>query len=602
MSGDKTLLFKFVLGFVFVVFSLRLFYLQMYDDKYKELSQNNIVHLEPIFPSRGIITDRYDSILVENQPSYDFNIVPKQFYLEDTFQLLNSFAISTEELIDKINTAKKYSSYRPSLFYKDMDQKHFASIQSNLYDLKGLYHNPKPTRFYPNPVLSHVLGYVAEINSDQLLYDTTSYYRSGDLIGISGIEKMYENELRGNKGYKLKLYDVRGESVGSFNSGKDDVLVSNGNKLKLSIDSQLQKYVERLLEGKVGSFVAIEPNTGNILAMASSPSFNLNSLTGREYSNNYMSLQKDSLKPIYNRALMATYPPGSMFKLIQALIGLEEKLVGYNDQIYIDLSNIGDLAPEGYYDLKKAIVTSSNNYFYKLFRKIINKKRDPNTFIDSRLGLKSWSDYVKHFGLGSNLNIDMPIVNTGFVPSYEYYDNYYGKNRWKFSNVYSLSIGQGELLVTPLQMANVASIIANRGHYYDPKIVIEINNEKLNNSEINVLDINKEHFNYVVNAMEEVVISGSGRRGYLKELKLCGKTSTVQNPHGYDHSGFIGFAPKENPQIAIATYIENAGWGARAATSISSLAAEYYLFKKIKRSWLEEYVLIGDFIDEEDYQ
>ena len=602
MSGDKSLIYKVVLFLLFITFISRLFYLQIYETKYAELSEDNIIHLETVFPSRGIILDRNDSVLVENKPSYDFYIVPKQFNILDTNNLINAFNISAEYLRDKIKFSKSYSSYRPSIFYKDMSQEEFASIQSQIYDFKGLYHFPKPTRYYPKPILSHVLGYVAEISSKNLDNDTSSYYNQGDLVGISGIEKMHELELRGQKGYKMKIYDVRGESAGSFNNGLDDVIVSNGKDLKLTVDSELQQYVEELLFGKVGSVIAIEPATGNILAIASSPTFDPNILSGKNFPKNYMMLQNDTLKPIYNRALMAKYPPGSIFKLLQSLIGLEEGLVNYDEQLYIDLSNIGDLAPEGYYDLKKAIVKSSNNYFYKLFRKIINRKKSENTFTDSSLGLMSWSEYVRSFGLGSNLNFNMPIVNNGFVPNSNYYDNWYGKNRWKFSNIYSLSIGQGELLVTPLQMANFASILANRGFYYDPSLILEIDGKPISNPKKNIIQIKSNHFDYVVDAMEEVVNNGSGRRGYMKDLELCGKTSTVQNPHGYDHSGFIGFAPKKNPKIAIAAYIENAGQGGRAAASISSLTAEKYIFKKSKRFWLEDYVKKGDFIDEEDKQ
>ena len=600
MSGDKSFVFKTILLGIFLILSSRLFYLQIYEDKYHELSENNTVHLESIYPSRGIIFDRYDSVIVENKPTYDFFVIPKQFSIRDTTQILNSFSLSKEEFKSSFNKAKKYSIYRPSIFYKGMSHSKFASIQGDLYDFKGIYHNPKPTRFYNNPILSHTLGYVAEIGPNDLERDTTNYYAPGDLIGLSGIEKAYENLLRGNKGYKLKLYDVNGISAGSFNEGLDDVLVSNGKNIKLTIDASLQLYIEKLLYGKVGSVVAIEPSTGNILAIASAPSYDPNTLSGKDFSTNYLELQRDTLKPIYNRALMATYPPGSMFKLIQSLIGLEKKLVNYDDNIYIDLSSIGDLAPEGYYDLEKAIVKSSNNYFFKLFRKIINENRDPNTYIDSSLGLENWSNYVKMFGLGSKLNFNISSSNKGFVPSSNYYDTYYGKNRWKFSNVYSLSIGQGELLVTPIQMANFAAIMANRGYYIDPNLVLEVDGEKVSKSKVNYIDINKDHFDYVVEAMEEVVVSGSARRAYLKELEICGKTSTVQNPHGYDHSGFIGFAPKNNPKIAIAAYIENSGWGGRSAASIASLSAEKYIYKNVKRTWLEDYVLKGDFIDEED--
>ena len=602
MSGDKTFVFKLLLFSIFFILSSRLFYLQIYEDKYHELSENNTVHLESVYPSRGIITDRNDSVIVENQPTYDFYIIPKQFWTKDTSQLLNSFSISENELYEKFNKAKRYSLYRPSIFYKGMDHSTFASVQSKLYDFKGIYHSPKPTRYYPKPILPHVLGYVSEINSYQLNKDSSNYYSAGDLVGYSGVEQSYERLLRGVKGYKLKLYDVNGVSAGSFNDGKEDVLVSNGEKLKLTIDSELQLYVERLLNGKVGSVVAIEPRSGEILAIASSPTYDPNLLSGKEFSKNYLNLQTDSLKPIYNRALMATYPPGSMFKLIQGLIGLEEGLVRYDDQLYIDLKSIGDLAPAGNYDLKKAIVKSSNNYFFKLFRKIINQNINDNTFIDSNIGLNKWSKYVKMFGLGSNLSFNVSSVNSGYIPNSKYYDTYYGTNRWKFSNVYSLSIGQGELLVTPLQMANFAAIMANRGFYYNPNLILEINGKPSVKTPIKKLNISRDHFDYIVDAMEEVVKSGSARRAYMPGLDICGKTSTVQNPHGYDHSGFIGFAPKEEPKIAIAAYIENSGWGGRAAASISSLVAEKYIFNDIKRKWLEDYVIKGEFIDEEDKQ
>ncbi|MDG2342271.1 MAG: penicillin-binding transpeptidase domain-containing protein [Cytophagales bacterium] len=602
MSGDKTFVFKLLLFSIFFILSSRLFYLQIYEDKYHELAENNTVHLESVYPSRGIITDRNDSVIVENQPTYDFYIIPKQFWTTDTSQLLNSFSISENELYEKFNKAKRYSLYRPSIFYKGMDHSTFASVQSKLYDFKGIYHSPKPTRYYPKPILPHVLGYVSEINSYQLNKDSSNYYSAGDLVGYSGVEQSYERLLRGVKGYKLKLYDVNGVSAGSFNDGKEDVLVSNGKKLKLTIDSELQLYVERLLNGKVGSVVAIEPRSGEILAIASSPTYDPNLLSGKEFSKNYLNLQTDSLKPIYNRALMATYPPGSMFKLIQGLIGLEEGLVRYDDQLYIDLKSIGDLAPAGNYDLKKAIVKSSNNYFFKLFRKIINQNINDNTFIDSNIGLNKWSKYVKMFGLGSNLSFNVSSVNSGYIPNSKYYDTYYGTNRWKFSNVYSLSIGQGELLVTPLQMANFAAIMANRGFYYNPNLILEINGKPSVKTPIKKLNISRDHFDYIVDAMEEVVKSGSARRAYMPGLDICGKTSTVQNPHGYDHSGFIGFAPKEEPKIAIAAYIENSGWGGRAAASISSLVAEKYIFNDIKRKWLEDYVIKGEFIDEEDKQ
>lgn len=600
MNGDKSILFKLFVFLISTIFVIRLFYLQLYDSRFKQLSANNILHVETVFPARGIVLDKNEEIVVENEPSYDFFIIPNQLKVLDTVSFLESFNLSLDELKYIFDKAKKYSAYKPSIFHRGMSHYEFAVIQNQFSSYEGIYHIAKPIRHYPNSQLAHLLGHVAEINLKQLNKDTSNYYKAGDLIGIGGIEKYYENVLRGNKGYKLKIYDVKGQSAGSYNNSSNDSLVSNGKQLHLSVDSKLQLYIEKLLYGKIGSVVAIEPSSGSILAMASAPTFDPNFLTGKNYSKNYLLLQKDTLKPIFNRALMATYPPGSMFKLIQALIGLQENHVNYEDKIFIDHSNIGDLAPVGYYDLKKAIVKSSNNYFFKLFRKMINKMKDSNTYIDSRLGLIEWHDYIKKFGLGSSLSIDMPIVSSGFIPSYSYYDNLYGPNRWKFSNIYSLSIGQGELLVTPLQMANLAAIIANKGFFYTPKIVDKIDAIDIPIGDRIYTPIDTNHYNLIIDAMEEVVSLGSGRRAFMDYLTLCGKTSTVQNPHGYDHSGFIGFAPKEKPVIAISAYIENSGQGGRAAASIASLATEYYINKNVKRKWLEEYVLIGDFIDEED--
>ena len=600
MNGDKSILFKLFVFLISTIFVIRLFYLQLYDSRFKQLSANNILHVETVFPARGIVLDKNEEIVVENEPSYDFFIIPNQLKVLDTVSFLESFNLSLDELKYIFDKAKKYSAYKPSIFHRGMSHYEFAVIQNQFSSYEGIYHIAKPIRHYPNSQLAHLLGHVAEINLKQLNKDTSNYYKAGDLIGIGGIEKYYENVLRGNKGYELKIYDVKGQSAGSYNNSSNDSLVSNGKQLHLSVDSKLQLYIEKLLYGKIGSVVAIEPSSGSILAMASAPTFDPNFLTGKNYSKNYLLLQKDTLKPIFNRALMATYPPGSMFKLIQALIGLQENHVNYEDKIFIDHSNIGDLAPVGYYDLKKAIVKSSNNYFFKLFRKMINKMKDSNTYIDSRLGLIEWHDYIKKFGLGSSLSIDMPIVSSGFIPSYSYYDNLYGPNRWKFSNIYSLSIGQGELLVTPLQMANLAAIIANKGFFYTPKIVDKIDAIDIPIGDRIYTPIDTNHYNLIIDAMEEVVSLGSGRRAFMDYLTLCGKTSTVQNPHGYDHSGFIGFAPKEKPVIAISAYIENSGQGGRAAASIASLATEYYINKNVKRKWLEEYVLIGDFIDEED--
>ncbi len=597
---------RFIISLIFIVslvFIFRLFQLQIFTSEYKFLAEQNIIQENIIFPSRGIVYDRNNKLIVENQPVYDIMVLPKEVKLVDTISLLKLFNLSKETLVKRLNKAKNYSYLKPSIFYKGIDNSEFLTIQQEIGKFPGFYIVAKTIRKYPNKILSHVMGYVGEISPEQLIKDTTNDYELGEYVGISGIEKVFEYQLKGIKGYEYKIHNVKGESVGTYKNKANDVIVKKGNNLVSSIDVNLQLYIEKLLNNKIGSVVAIEPSTGEILAIASSPSYDPNLLSGRFYSTNFNLLQKDSLKPLFNRSTTAMYPPGSIFKLIQSLIALEENVIDPYYKYYINNDIIGDLAPTGYYDIKKAIVLSSNNFFYKLFRKIINQDFDKNTYLDTRIGLDIWNNYMDEFGLGKQLNTDLFSVSKGFIPDKNYFDDLYGKNRWKFSNIYSLSIGQGELLVTPIQMANLAAIIANRGEYISPHIIRSIDQEDngfLNlDKEFTKTSIKKENYNYIIDAMEEVVKSGSARRAYMSSIKICGKTSTVQNPHGYDHSGFIGFAPKNNPKIAIATYIENAGWGGRAAASISSLAIEQYLNKKISRKWLENYVLQGEFIDYE---
>ena len=598
---------RFIISLIFIIslaFIFRLFQLQIFTSEYKFLAEQNVLQENIIFPSRGIIYDRNNKIIVENQPVYDIMVLPKEVKLVDTISLLKLFNLSKETLEKRLNKAKNYSYLKPSIFYKGIDNSEFLTIQQEIGKFPGFYIVAKTIRKYPDKILSHVMGYVGEISPEQLIKNTTNDYELGEYVGISGIEKVFEYQLKGIKGYEYKIHNVKGESVGTYKNKANDVIVKKGNNLVSSIDVNLQLYIEKLLHNKIGSVVAIEPSTGEILAIASSPSYDPNLLSGRFYSKNFNLLQKDSLKPLFNRSTTAMYPPGSMFKLIQSLIALEENVIDPYYKYYINNDIIGDLAPAGYYDIKKAIILSSNNFFYKLFRKIINQDFDKNTYLDTRIGLDIWNNYLDEFGLGKQLNTDLFSVSKGFIPDKNYFDDLYGKNRWKFSNIYSLSIGQGELLVTPIQMANLAAIIANRGKYISPHIIRSIDQEDngfLNlDKEFIKTSIKRENYNYVIDAMEEVVKSGSARRAYMSSIKICGKTSTVQNPHGYDHSGFIGFAPKNNPKIAIATYIENAGWGGRAAASISSLAIEQYLNKKISRKWLEKYVLQGEFIDYEE--
>lgn len=343
--------------------------------------------------------------------------------------------------------------------------------------------------------------------------------------------------------------------------------------------------------------MAIDPKTGEILALVSKPSYDPNLLSGRDLSKNFRVINQDSLNPLFNRPLQAMYPPGSMFKTLQALIALQEKQIGPYEKIMCEGNLIGDLADPGYYDVIKGITYSSNNYFYKVFRRVILTDEHADMFVDSRVGLANWNDYVDKFGLGRKLGVDIPGERGGYIPDVAYYDRMYGENRWKFSNIYSLSIGQGEILVTPLQMANLGAIIANKGYYYTPHIVQSIAGEEPLEYDKNDVGIDQEHFDVVIEGMQKVIEEGSGRRAFIPDLAICGKTSTVENPHGMDHSGFMGFAPKEDPQIAIAVYVENAGWGGRAAGSTASLVIEKYVKGKISRPWVEDFVLKGDFLD-----
>ena len=382
-------------------------------------------------------------------------------------------------------------------------------------------------------------------------------------------------------------------------NGKIDTVSVPGVNLTATIDLELQQYGEWLMEGLAGAVVAIEPKSGEILSIISSPSYSPGYLSGRLFSKNFAELTVDSLKPLFNRAIMSVYPPGSTFKPLQALIALQEGVITPTEQIYCSGALVGDHAPPGYYDVFKAIQKSSNNYFYIVFRRIINRGLSENTFIDSRLGLEKWDEYLYKFGLGRPVGIDIPNEKGGQIPTPQLYNSVYGENSWKWSTINSVSIGQGEINISPLQMANYVSIIANRGYYYIPHIIKEIgetSQPKEKYLEKHFVDIDSVHFKTVIDAMESVVEGGTGFRAQIPGIPVCGKTGTSQNPHGEDHSVFIAFAPKDDPKIAISVYVQNAGQGARAAASIAGLMMEKYLTREIKKVWIEDYVKRGQFI------
>ncbi|MEQ8241724.1 MAG: penicillin-binding transpeptidase domain-containing protein [Cyclobacteriaceae bacterium] len=593
---SRSIIIQCIIVLVALVFSIRLFSIQVVNDEYKQAAQNNIIQKIVEYPYRGLIYDRDDKLLVVNTPVFDLMLVPKEFNLKDSTRLMSLLNLDHADFEAKYNKAKRYSSILATKFIEQIPNKEFARFQDALVSIDGVSVLPRTVREYPRKALPSALGYVGEINGRQLRRDTTGYYRSGDYVGITGIEKTYEEYLRGKRGIKYKLVDVQGVVKGAFNGGKYDTVSIPGQNVQLTIDLELQEYAEKLMEGKVGSLVAIQPSTGEVLAFVSAPSYDPNLLAGRDLGINFQKISRDSLNPLFNRPIQAMYPPGSMFKTVQSLIAMQEGVLLPKEKVRCEGNLIGDHAPPGVYDVERAIQFSSNNYFFKVFKRVIQKGKDESPYLDSRLGLTSWNEYISRFGLGRKLGIDLVGEKSGYVPDNSFYDRVYGKNRWKFSNIYSLSIGQGELLVTPLQMANLGALLANKGYYYTPHIIKKIGENYDVSFDKVETGIDTAYFQSVIDGME-LMVKTTAFRARIPDIDICGKTSTVENPHGEDHSGFMAFAPRKNPEIAVAVYVENAGWGARAAASTGSLVIEKYLRGYSKRTWIENYVLKGDFAD-----
>ncbi|MFT7364549.1 MAG: penicillin-binding protein 2 [Algoriphagus sp.] len=590
------IIFIFLVGAVLLI---KLFTIQVLDDSFMKKAERNAIQRIVDHPYRGLIYDRSGKLMVYNNPIFDLMIVPKEFQVGDTTRFLELFQISKEKLIESYTAARKYSSVKPSSFIKQISTQDFARIQDFLIDYPGLFIMTRSVRSYPSPLASHALGYIGEISGRQLERDSSKYYTQGDYVGLSGMESYYEKELRGKKGVKYKMVNVRGIDKGPFKNGEYDTASVAGNNITSTIDMDLQRYGEHLLQGKTGSVVAIEPKTGEILAMISAPFYDPNSLTGADFSKNYQVLNSELSKPLFNRPIMAMYPPGSIFKIVQSLIGLQEGILVPSTTFACNKSLVACHNHPSPVDLFGAIRNSCNPYYHQAFRQIINQEKSSNTYLDTKIGLTDWRERVQKFGLGSDLGIDMYGERGGSIPSGAYYDKVYGEGRWKYSTIYSLSIGQGEMQVTPLQMANLAAIFANKGFYYKPHLVKNINGDKNMIPEEylirNDVGIDAKHFDLIQEAMA-AALYGTANRAVMKDLVIAGKTGTAQNPHGEDHSVFIAFAPLENPKIAIAVYVENAGWGGRAAASTASLMIEKYIQREVKRLDLENYVLAGNFI------
>ncbi|MGY6521887.1 MAG: penicillin-binding protein 2 [Mongoliitalea sp.] len=599
MNEQRPIILSIVIILVGLVIVTRLFSIQVLDDSFLKRAERNAIQRVVDHPYRGLVYDRTGKILVYNNPIFDLMVIPREFTVKDTVRFCEIFQISKEQLIENYTAARKYSSVKPSPLVRQISTTDFARIQDYLIDYPGLFVMTRSVRSYPQPAAANALGYIGEISAGQLERDTARYYRQGDYVGLSGIEGYYEKTLRGVKGVKYKMVNVRGVDKGPFKAGEYDTASVAGHNITSTIDLALQEYGELLMAGKRGSVVAIEPKTGEILAMISAPTYDPNLLTGAKFGSNYLLLNRDESKPLFNRPIMAMYPPGSIFKVVQSLIGLQMGVLNPNTTLSCNRSLVACHNHPNPVNLFGAIKYSCNPYYHQAYRMMINREVSRNTFKDTEIGLNEWREKVMKFGLGGPLGIDLYNEKGGSIPSSKLYDRVYGPNRWKYSTIYSLSIGQGEMLVTPLQMANLAAIFANKGYYYTPHLIKAIDGDPTKidikyRTKIEV-GVDAHHFDMVQDAMAEAIY-GTAARAAIKDITVAGKTGTAQNPQGEDHSVFVAFAPKEDPKIAIAVYVENAGWGGRAAASTASLMIEKYIRGYITREALEEYVLVGKFM------
>ena len=583
---------------VALLFVIRLFYLQVIDNRYKLSADNIVLRKVREYPPRGLIYDRNGSLLVFNEAAYDLMVIPRQIKNFDTLLFCELIDIDKGIFIKKIKKAKRYSYYKPSTFIKQISKKDIGKIQEKLYEFSGFYLQTRTLRQYPLPIAGHMLGSISEVNKKEIKKD--KFYKAGDYIGKSGIERYYEKQLRGKSGLSIVEVDVHNRVKGKYKNGDFDTLAIAGKDIYLSIDAQLQYYGEQLMKNKKGSIVAIDPKTGQILALISSPSYNPNLLVGRERSKNYSRLLHDSLVPLMNRATMGTYPPGSTFKIVNALVGLQENTASQNTEY----SCQGKLSHpikcthnhKTPLNLSEAIEQSCNPYFWNTFKNILQNPK----YSSSQKGYEQWYNHVVSFGFGSKFNTDIPFEVSGNIPDNKYFDKLY-RGSWNALTVRSLSIGQGEILVTPIQLANMMAIVANKGYYYPPHLLVSMEDENNLNPEFKVkqiTSIDKDNFDLVQNAMLNVFEGehGTARWYALDSIKQCGKTGTVQNPHGDDHSIFIAFAPIDNPQIALSVIVENSGFGSTWAAPIASLMIEKYLTGKISRTRVEKRMIEGDLI------
>lgn len=608
---------KFVAYFsiiiVSIIFIIRLLFLQVIDDTHRASPLNNAaVKIKYEYPQRGYIYDRNGELLVANQPTYDIMVIPKDVKQIDTTEFCNLIQISREDYIKKLKRATTYSRRIPSVFLAQVSKESYAYLQEKMHHYKGFYIQKRSLREYPIKSAPNVLGYVGEAN--EAFLKSNPYYQLGEYRGITGIEKQYEKELRGIKGSKYIQKDRFNKDIGPYKDGIYDTLATVGKDLTLTLDSKLQQYGEQLMINKRGGIVALEPSSGEILALVSTPSYDPNMMVGRKRSKNSVILMNDSInKPTYDRSLSAQYPPGSPFKIITGLIGLQEGVIDENTSFicysgyrYGRNSFMKCHCPYGRHNrLNRGIYESCNAYFANVYRRSIEKYDKPSE------GMNVWSKHVKSFGLGNYLGYDLPDGKKGLVPSTELYDKWYPQKNWTSTYTISNAIGQGQILTTPIQLANMTAAIANRGFYYTPHILKKIGGKPIKIKKYTKpkhTTINKEHFEPIIQGMYDVFENprGTARWAKVEGLDICGKTGTAENKISYkgiveqlqDHSVFIAFAPKDNPKIAIAVFVENGYWGSRWAGPIATLMIEKYINGKTKRPHIEKRMLDGGLQDE----
>jgi penicillin-binding protein 2 len=604
MERRAFLLISFILV-VFMIFTGRLVYLQIFDDSLKLSAENNVIRRIKEYAPRGHIYDRNDRLIVGNQSAYDLMVIPSRVSGLDTASFCRDFQIEPEDLRKALKKATAYSRLKPSVVVKQMMHAEYASVQEKIVFYPGFFFQKRLLRSYQYDGAANLAGFIGEV-SEAFVRNNPDYSR-GDFYGVAGIEKSYESILRGKDGVRRIVVDVHNREKGRFEDGLYDTLPVPGSNLHATIDIELQRYAEQLMANKRGGVVAIDPNTGELLVVASSPTFDPNLLVGRDRNRNYYELFRDSIdKPLFDRALLAEYPPGSPFKIVNALIGLQVGAIHPNTRYscgggfrYGSLFVRCKCGTSHPLPLKAGIYKSCNNYFCTTYKGIVE------SYSTAPKGVQAWNQYVRSFGLGDFFNNDLPTGRRGLVPDSTYYNNVYRTNRWKAVSTISNGIGQGELLVTPLQLANIAATIANRGYYYTPHIVSKIDGKPITDphfTEPKYSLVDSIHFETVIEGMFEVFEQGTARMSRIEGIEMCGKTGTAENPHGQDHSIFMAFAPKDNPKIAIAVFIENGYWGSRWAAPIASLIMEKYLTGEVLREAIEKRMLEGSLREEYDNQ